>query len=239
MIVRYTIATASAAGYSIRHARALAIARGEWVRYLKKSVYCSLCYVGLGARGTAREAWQAGQAAFLTTAFDVLTDWRGFSPAGAVVFDALLANIVADRDTRRMAQELYERKRSGGFTGDGLERGAIALRLVLRTMDSELQRASAWGDLDDVGRTLQFVDDLLDFDQDVARHDLNCLTSLQGADHLDAFLARYTAGDIHRIFGTQRTVLVRAIERAARRAASMHPVRRLSTDSVPRLTFGL
>jgi hypothetical protein len=237
--VGYTIATASAVGYSLRHARALAIARGEWVRYLKKSVYCSLCYVGLGARGTAREAWKAGQAAFLTTAFDVLTDWRVCSPAGAVVFDALLANIVADRDTRRMAQELYERKRSGAFTGDGLERGAIALRLVLRTMDCELQRVSAWGDLDDVGRTLQVVDDLLDLDQDVARHDLNCLTSLGGADHLEAFLTRYHAGDIHRLFGAKRTVLVRVIDQAAHRAASMHPERRVSTDSVQRLTFGL
>jgi hypothetical protein len=231
MMVRYAIATASAAGYSIRHARALEIGRGEWVRYVKKSVYCSLCYVGLGARGTAREAWKAGQTAFLTTAFDVLTDWRGFSPTGAMVFDALLANIVADRHTRQMALELYERKRLGDFSGDGLERGAMALHLVLRAMDCEFQRASTWGDLDDVGRTLQLVDDLLDFDLDIARHDLNCLTSLRGADHLKAFLAQYHAGDLHRIFGTKRTVLIRVIERAAHRAASLHPVTRVSTDS--------
>jgi len=232
MIGQYAIATASAAGYSIRHARALEIAHGEWVRYVKKSVYCSLCYVGLGARGTAREAWKAGQAASLSTAFDVLTDWRGFTPAGAAVFDALLASIVADRETRRMAMEFYEQKRSGGFTGDGLERGATALRLVLRAMDSESRRASEWGDLDDVGRTLQLVDDLLDFDQDIVRHDLNCLTSPRAADCLDAFLGQYNSGDLHRIFGTKRTVLVRVIERAAHRAASMRAVTSASRDSV-------
>ena len=55
-----------------------------------------------------------------------------------------------------------------GVKRDGLERGAIALRFILKTMGCEAQREVAWGDLDELGELLQIVDDVLDYEDDVA-----------------------------------------------------------------------
>ncbi len=219
---RHPIAVGSALASSLRYGKQLGIPRGEWSRYLRKSANCALCYVGLGQRRGIVEAWRAGQAAFVSTAFDVLTDWRPIDDAGARTFRAIVASFVVDSTTRQVAEDLFVSKRNGAFGHDGLERGIGALRYIVRVMGCEPACLARWGDLDVVGETLQLIDDILDFEDDVRRGELTCLTSPRARTYLGTFIHRHETGELARWFGRDRTVLRLDVDRAVERARQLH-----------------
>lgn len=218
MILSQFVAVVSAFTLSIRYGYVLGIRVREWNRYLKKSVSLGLCYAGFGSPRQMRQAWKAGEAGFLCCAYDVVTDWRHFEPGARKSFEGIMQSMQMAVDLQSLAMNLYEKEISDSLTDDGLDRGSIALRFTLRVMGCEKAREVAWGDVDEVGRLFQIVDDVLDYEQDVIAGDVNCLTSSKRDDYLRQLIERFGSHEVDRLFGPARSALIIAIERARAKA---------------------
>lgn len=187
MLLCYVVAVISAIYRSLRYAGSLNIHRTEWSRYLKKASALALCYASF-SKGCKRQAWLAGEAAFICCAYDVISDWRRFDEDARGEFDRILTALVSDPAAVKITTSVYERERSGALAHDGLERGAAALRCILKVMHCERARESEWGDLDYLGETLQIVDDVLDYEDDLTNGDTNCLRSANARLYLSQLL---------------------------------------------------
>lgn len=215
--LRHTVAVLGGLA-ACRRAKPFVTSLADGRRFVRKTVNCALCYVGLGATGSWREAWQAGRASFLSTAFDAATDWRQFDPRAVAAFDRVLTAMVADPELARLTRDLLARKRTREFSDDGLERGILALRLILGLMGSTAARERQWNGLSDVGQTLQLIDDVLDYEDDVRRGDLTSLTSARARAYLTTLVERETRGELDRWFGPGESVLLHVARRAAAEA---------------------
>jgi hypothetical protein len=214
----HIVASLSAFIRSVEYASNLKIRGKEWNRYLKKSISLGLCYAGFSPTGRIREAWGAGEAAFLCCAYDVVTDWRHFDPKAREAYERILRSMKLDLELQFIAIDLYEKELFKRLEEDGLDRGYIALRFTLKMMGCEKACEEAWGDVDEVGRLCQIVDDVLDYEQDIVWGDTNCLTSPRREDYLKQLISKFGSSETHRLFGKSRTALVIAIEKARSKA---------------------
>jgi hypothetical protein len=220
MIFSHLVAALSAFISSLQYAGVLGISKGERVRYVKKAIRLALCYAGFGVPWNLREAWKAGEAAFLSCAYDVVTDWRHFDERARSAFESVLTDLSAF-ELRELAMTLYDKDSKNQLLDDGLERGAVALRFILKTMGCETQREAAWGDLDDLGQLLQIVDDVLDYEDDKAVGDQNCLSTANRAVYLGRLLEGLNSERTRRLFGRGRSVLVLAIAHARKKGTKL------------------
>jgi hypothetical protein len=216
MILSHIVAVLSAFLRSLHYAGTLQISRSERVSYTKKSIRLALCYAGFGTPWNLKEAIKAGEAAFLSCAYDVATDWRHFDTEARNAFEGILSEL-SKVELRILAMTLYDKDSKNQLSEDGLERGAVALEFVLKTMECEKQRATKWGDLIKLGELLQIVDDVLDYEDDVSVGDQNCLATPNRTSHLTRLLEDLSRENSRRLFG-QRSVLVSAIAHARRKA---------------------
>ncbi|MEK6279027.1 MAG: hypothetical protein AABN95_01610 [Acidobacteriota bacterium] len=192
------------------------ISRAERVRYIKKSIRLALCYAGFGTPWNFKEAWRAGKAAFLSCAYDVVTDWRHYDKEARTAFESILADS-SHVELQELAMTLYDKDSNNRLSEDGLERGAVALEFILKTMGCEKQRAATWGDLIKLGELLQIVDDVFDYEDDIAAGDQNCLTTANRTAYLKLLLEDLDCENSRRLFGP-RSVLVSAIAHARKKA---------------------
>ena len=220
MIISHLLAALSAFIRSVQYARVLRISQDERGRYLKKSVSLALCYAGFAAPWSLREAWEAGEAAFLSCAYDVVTDWRDFDEKAKTAFESILTDL-SRLELRELALTLYDKDLNHKLSADGLERGAVALRYILKSMGCEKQREAAWGDLTDLGELLQIVDDVLDYEDDVAAGDQNCLKTTNRTVYLTRLLEGLSSENSRRLFGRARSVLVLAIAKAREKGTTL------------------
>jgi len=88
-------------------------------------------------------------------------------------------------------------------------------------MRCEKEREAAWGSLDEIGRLCQIVDDVLDYEQDIACGDTNCLTSIRRNLYLKQLISKFGSDETQRLFGNVRSALVIAIERARIKAGDL------------------
>lgn len=225
MILSHIVAALSAFVHSVRYAEVLRICQTERVRYVKKSIRLALCYAGFATPWNTNEAWRAGEAAFLSCAYDVVTDWRDFEAKARSAFESILTDL-SQIELRELALTLYDKDLNNELTGDGLERGAIALKLILKTMGCEKQREAAWGDLTDLGELLQIVDDVLDYEDDAVAGHQNCLIAANRTIYLTRFLEGLNSENSRRLFGRARSVLVFVIARAREKATTLQTDRR-------------
>lgn len=220
MIFSHIVAALSAFIRSVQYAGVLRISKAERVPYVKKAVRLALCYAGFGIPWNLREAWKAGEAAFLSCAYDVVTDWRHFDKNARSAFESILTDL-SQSELQELALTLYDKEIHDQLLEDGLERGAIALRFILKTMECETQREATWGDLNDLGQLLQIVDDVLDYEDDAAAGDLNCLRTANRDVYLGRLLERLSSERTHRLFGRVRSVLVLAIAHARKKGTKL------------------
>ena len=115
---------------------------------------------------------------------------------------------------------LYDKDSKNQLSEDGLERGAIALEFILKTMGCEHERATRGGDLNKIGELLQIVDDVLDYEDDIAAGDLNCLTTANRVTHLKQLCQALDPENSRRLFGSH-SVLVFAIAQARKKATTL------------------
>jgi hypothetical protein len=179
-----------------------------------------------------REAWDAGEAAFLCCAYDVVTDWRLFDTKSRVTFEKILCERVQQSEIQELAIGLYEKELNDGLAEDGLERGAIALRFTLKMMGCEKAREVAWGDLDELGRLLQIVDDVLDYEEDVVSGDTNCLRSVRRSVYLRQLISQLGSADARRLFGDTGSVLISVVEMAGRKAEALLRAEEVSREVI-------
>jgi hypothetical protein len=220
MILSHIWAVVGALIRSIQYATVLKISRRERVRYLKKSARLALCYAGFARPWSLKEAWKAGEAAFLSCAYDVVTDWRHFDKENRAAFENTL-NDLSEPDLKDLALELYEKDSRNGLAADGLERGAIALKFILRMMGCERDREASWGDLTNLGELLQIVDDVFDYEDDVAAGEQNWLVSAKRDVYLTRLLEGLDRANCSRLFGSTPSVLSFAIAQARRKGTEL------------------
>lgn len=220
MIISHLVAALSAFIRSVQYARVLRISNAERVRYVKKSLRLALCYAGFAAHWNLMEAWKAGEAAFLSCAYDVVTDWRDFDEKARSAFESILTDL-SQPELRELALMLYDKDLNHELSGDGLERGAIALRFILKTMGCEKQREATWGDLTDLGELLQIVDDVLDYEDDASAGHQNCLITANRTIYLTRLLGGLNSQNCRRLFGRARSVLVLAIAHAREKGTTL------------------
>lgn len=216
MILSHIVAALNAFLRSLQYARALRISRSQRVSYTKKCIRLALCYAGFGTPWNLKEAWKAGEAAFLSCAYDVVTDWRHFDSQARDSFERILIKL-SNVELRKLAMALYDKDSKNQLSVDGLERGAVALEFILKTMECEKQREAKWGDLIKLGELLQIVDDVLDYEDDAAADQQNCLTTPNRTIHLKRLLEDLNRENSRRLFG-ERSVLVLAIAQARKKA---------------------
>ena len=215
MIIRHALAAFSGLFYSLRYWRKFAITRSETKRYLFKSVSLSLCYVGFSARGSFREAILAGKCGFICCAYDVATDWRNFDPKYRNILELVLSEQVSAQETA-LALRLYDLEVANAVREDGLERGVVAFDFIMSVMGSK----SAFEKLisvHEIGSLCQIADDVLDYEQDVMRKELNCLQSPRRENHLRRLVTSFTEGRVRHLFpkgAFLRSVLKRAVIKA-------------------------
>src|ERR1041384_7405499 len=109
MILSQSVAAVSAFTLSIRYGHVLGIRGREWNRYLKKSVSLGLCYAGFGSPRQVRQAWKAGEAGFLCSAYDVVTDWRHFDPGARKLFEGIMRAMQLAVGLQSLAMNLYDK----------------------------------------------------------------------------------------------------------------------------------
>ena len=159
---------------SARYAHTLQINHSEWNRYFKKSANLAMCYSGFAQDISIRQAQGAGHAAFLSCAYDVVTDWGKDAKLQSAYTKILEAETTAT--LTKMAMDLLDRDVNGVLLDDGLERGIVATEFVLQMMG--IRRVyERKCDIRQLGLNLQIVDDVLDYEGDVAQGDQNCLTN--------------------------------------------------------------
>jgi len=196
--MKYLIAVFISLVHSIRHVIDLEICRKEMIRYLKKSINLSLCYVDFLDSTKIRNAPRAGEAAFLCCAYDVVTDWRGFNEKQYFVFKKILLSIV-NSEVAEIALSLYKKEKDELLCDDGLERGEVALKFitVLTGMEERFRERTDFAKL---GRILQIGDDVLDYEDDLRNNELNCLASPRKWDYLKLVASEITDDGIKKLF---------------------------------------
>lgn len=154
----------------------------------------------------------------LSCAYDVVTDWRHFEHEARVGFVKVMHSLHLSLELQNMAMALYDKEVHDNLTMDGLDRGSIALRFTLKVMGCETERQELWGDLDEIGRLCQIVDDVLDYEHDLLTGDKNCLASINRDDYLRLLITKFNPHEVEDLFGSSRTGLIVAIERARAKA---------------------
>lgn len=166
---------------SVRYYRHLGIRNHEIVRYFKKSANLGLCYGAFVRPFSMRGCWSAGVAAFLTCAYDVVTDWRAFTEELRGPFEGILRHILPDWATE-LTWSLYWLEVHGKLADDGLERGVITVEVIVGLVGS--REAFLGFGMRRLGLLLQIVDDVLDLEDDTEKEELNCLTTTRRDRHL-------------------------------------------------------
>jgi hypothetical protein len=202
---------------SAKYRRVLDVRRDELIRYFKKSISLGVCYVGLGSKKSVAEAWRAGEAAFFCCAYDVVTDWRRFDPRMQSAFQAILSRRVS-HPQYELAMNLYEREKNNHLLDDGLERGPIALKFALELMGCRSTQEHIWGGLDNIGKLLQILDDVFDYEQDLQQGETNCLTSERGCFYLQELLLQFDPSRLHILFGNPPPTLSHVITKGCEKA---------------------
>lgn len=220
-IINHLAAVLSASFQSVKYGHLLGIKKSEWKRYLEKSIGLALCYAAFAELGKIKEGWMAGKAAFLCCAYDIVTDWRGFDSKSRLIFEKVLHSIGVSDELQKSTMNLYEREIFQQLEDDGLDRGAIALRFILKLMGCENTREVIWKNLDEIGRLLQIVDDVLDYEHDVKYGDINCLTTENRDIYLKQLLNKFEDAEVRKLFGNESYVLRKVIEKARGKAEKL------------------
>lgn len=217
-VLNHVIAVISATVLSIKYNRSLKIKKDERRRYFKKSISLGLCYAGFAELRKIQQSWLAGEAAFFCCAYDVVTDWRRFDQKARLDFEELLRREEMIPELKKLTMNLYYKELNNQLEDDGLDRGAIALRFILKMMRCEDNREITWNDLDEIGQLLQIVDDVLDYEEDITYGDTNCLTSEKRNFYLRKLIKEFEDAKVKKLFGSHTLILTKVIQKAVSKA---------------------
>lgn len=200
-MIRHITALSYTSWLALKYSSIFEIKGHERGRYWRKCVHLTLCYLDFSRRNNLSEAIGAGFAGFASCGYDVITDWRHFDKQALRPFFVFLkenTNVTVYQQALRM----YAEDEANSLAMDGLERGVIAFELVTKVMACyEFYRDEARY----LGTLLQIVDDVLDYENDLAAGETNCLQSPNGRKYLSQLLA-ITDDNLERWFPKKRLI---------------------------------
>lgn len=203
---------------SLRYVHTLQVNPSELGRYFKKTTNLALCYAGFAQEFSLFQARQAGRAAFLSCAYDVVSDWH--KAETLKVSYAGILNSETNPDLANLALDLLDRDLKGNLLDDGLERGVVAVECILQAMGIR-QIFDRKCDIRNLGLNLQIVDDVLDYEDDISLGDQNCLTNPRlREDYLRRLPQDFNDLELHYLF-PYGGILTYAIKLARQKAENM------------------
>lgn len=116
---------------------------------------------------------QAMISAMLSAVYDYDSDWPRGDRNGCNL-QLLLGRFISDRTVHEVATGLFQKKIRGETSRDGLERGSAALQLYCYVIQASWMQEYTEKQIDDFGRKLQILDDLLDLSKDRKAGHKNC-----------------------------------------------------------------
>lgn len=141
-----------------------------------KSLNLYFCFLAFADKERPKDQrWNAMVAAFLSAVYDHDTDWSVVMDYESSNFRLLLEKYVRDEDVVKIARSLFERDLTGKLSEDGLERGSAAFTFYTAIIGSVWMDCYTPQEINVLGRLLQIIDDLLDFDNDKKKGHKNCL----------------------------------------------------------------
>lgn len=203
---------------AVKYHKALGISRAEIPRYYAKSFNLAICYGGFSPDSSRKRFQRLGSAAFICAAYDVVTDWREFSPNYLATLNAIMDGCQLLESSKAIALRLYQDEINGTVAGDGLERGELALLFISEVANLE-SMLKAPEKLKALGWFSQTVDDILDYEEDLARSEQNCLTSPNRLQYLEEALV-YPWQDVRREL-PYSLVLDKAVKKALLKGAEL------------------
>lgn len=202
----------------LRYRGRLDLKCSEFIRLVKKTMNLAWCYTAFVPANHPSRIRSATLAAFASAVYDVLTDWKGLCDRNREVLRLTLLQFVSP-DLCDIAIELYGKEMSGDLEPHGLDRGVDALRFILGVF-GVTGRGSDEFDVVGAGRTLQAIDDLIDYESDVRCGDINFLTSpyaLEVLSGLDDWMSRLPM----RVWCERSLAFRIAVDRAVAKANEM------------------
>jgi hypothetical protein len=150
--------------------------------YGVKSCNLAACFLGFSVREDERFYRKSAELGFLASTFDLVSDGLHFDSDAFRTYGNLVRALV-EPEVAEITLGLMERKRQGRLGAQGLERGIESLRIIIKHLGVEEYWQSE-EDLNQVGILCQVVDDVLDFENDIARRELNFIGKLDFKEHL-------------------------------------------------------
>lgn len=153
-------------------------------RFARKIRNLSLAYGGFATALSHDSAKGAAQTASIFAIYDVLSDWKQYrgdnrADERTSTLSDCCNELGFDKELTTMFTELFGRDIGKQLKVDGLERGTVSIRFILKAMGLEKRYLHLLGanGIDRLGEDLQIVDDVLDFEEDQINQDENCLNS--------------------------------------------------------------
>ncbi|MCX6723304.1 MAG: UbiA family prenyltransferase [Candidatus Staskawiczbacteria bacterium] len=162
-----------------------------WVKSVNL-YYCFLAFVDV--ERPVNQLRSAMVCAFLSAIYDYETDWQPIASADDSAFLQLLNRYVGNTDAAKKASELFLTDLNGKLSKDGLERGSGAFRFYCSVIGSKWLAKYSNAELDEFGRLLQQIDDLLDFVNDQKYGDINCFLVEQRGEFINQAKAFLQSG---------------------------------------------
>lgn len=217
-MLRYLLAAIDSLRQARPAAKALGLTRSENKRFRRKVRNQAWCYLGFCKDLSIASIRKSVTAAVCCVAYDVLTDWRGFSTSNRECLKDLLERLVGT-DLAAIAVDLYRKEECDELTDDGLERGYDAIVFVSELLESRAMLERTF-DLRRLGLACQVVDDTLDLEEDLAGNDVNCLMTPRWREHLE-FMRNELTFDRMRPLYSKSIILRLAVERAIKKAEDL------------------
>jgi hypothetical protein len=151
-----------------------------------KSANLAICFLGFAGHSGENVFRRSAELGFLASIFDLVSDGLRFESTAMTLFESLVKSTV-DKDVAQIIFNLMTRKQERRFTSCGLDRGVDALRIVIKHLQAEDYWASE-SEIHEAGTLCQIVDDVLDYEKDVARHELNFLGHRDSKMHIQQLM---------------------------------------------------
>jgi hypothetical protein len=198
--------------------RELRLSAIEAVRFRKKVLNLSMCYIAFERDATWRQAKLCVHCGLACAIYDVLSDWREMSIVNCGRMEQILRKMF-DSTLVSIATKLYQKEMDGCVANDGLERGVDSLEFILGVLKSK-DRVRKVFDLQLLGMALQVVDDVLDIEDDLLSGDLNCLLA-DGKDDYLRLMFDQLSGRRLQFLSDHAPVFHAAVRKALQKAESI------------------
>jgi hypothetical protein len=163
-------------------------------------------------------------------AYDVLTDWHGINVSNRKLLAEIVTAVVGS-GLAAIALELYDKEAAESVADDGLERGYDSIRFITGLLGSQ-HRIEKRFDLKRLGMALQVVDDVLDYEDDLSKGELNCLVFPRWREHLEFMEAELTGKQMGILY-SQGWVFRVVVRHALQKARRLRRRKNLDEPSLP------